>query len=166
MKSTKHVATLAVLTATALCLSWLENALGFNVGVPGLKIGYANIVCLFALYRYGGKDALAVSLMRVLLVALLFGSAYSAIYSTVGALSSLAVMCALKKTKLFGVCGVSIAAACTHNIAQLATAAVLGGTAYVFSYAPTLIIGGTVFGAAVGAVCAIMLKRIPKSRNF
>ncbi len=165
MRHTKHIARLALLTAIALTLAWLENALGFNVGVPGLKIGYANIVCLFALYRYGVKDALTVSLARVLLAAFMFGNAFSAIYSIAGALASFAVMYLLKRTKLFGTVGVSIAAACTHNMAQLATAAILGGTAYVFSYAPTLIIGGTAFGAVVGVICGILLDRIPKNEK-
>ena len=163
MTGIKRLSRIAMLVAVAMTLAWLESALGFDVGVPGLKIGYANAVCLFTLYRYGTSDAFAVNISRVVLMALLFGNAFSVLYSISGALCSFGVMWLLKKTKLFGICGVSIAAACTHNMAQLATAAVVGGTAYVFSYAPPLLIGGTVFGAVVGAVCAIILKRIPEN---
>ena len=70
---TKKLTTLALLTTAAMILSYVESLLP-SVGVPGVKLGLANIAVIFALYRLGGKSALAVSLVRVFMVTMLFGS--------------------------------------------------------------------------------------------
>ncbi len=161
-KHSKTVARTALLVALALLLSYLESLLNFNVGIPGVKVGFTNIVVLFAMYRFGYTQAFVINMCRVALVALLFGNAFSAIYAVSGALISFAAMAALKKTKVFGHVGVSTVGAVMHNIGQLCAAAVLGGTAYVFSYAPMLVATGTIFGAVTGVICSICLAKIPK----
>ncbi len=165
-KHSETVARTAVLIALALLLSYIESLLSFNVGVPGVKVGFTNIVCLFVMYRFGSVEALVVNVARVLLMALLFGNALSAIYALSGAVLAFVTMVLLKKSKLFGVVGVSAAGAVMHNMGQLAAAALLGGTAYVLSYAPVLVAAGTVFGGITGVICAVCLKKIPEKNSF
>ncbi len=155
-------ARLSVMLVLALIMSYVENAVGFNVGVPGVKIGFANVVVLFALYRFGVSCAFGVNICRILLSALLFGNVFSLMYSLAGGLLSFALMVGVKRTGWFGITGVSVIGAVCHNIAQLCAAAMVMGSGYVFSYAPVLIIAGTVFGAITGAVCHILVKKIPE----
>ncbi|MBE6677367.1 MAG: Gx transporter family protein [Ruminococcaceae bacterium] len=161
--SASTVARLSVLLCLALIMSYVEHIAAFDVGVPGVKVGFANIAVLFVLYRMGWKYALGINLCRVFLSALLFGNITSLIYGGCGALCSFALMYLLYGKNLFGVMGVSVAGAVCHNMAQLCAAAALMGSAYVFSYAPVLLIAGTVFGAVTGLICAVMLKKIPKN---
>ena len=81
----KKIARWGLLTAAAMALSWLESMLPAFGMVPGMKLGLANIVTLFALYRMSLRDAAGISLARVLLTAASFGNAYSFAYSLAGA---------------------------------------------------------------------------------
>ena len=94
MKNTKRLVLLAMLTAVAMILSYVESLLP-SVGIPGVKMGLANIAVIFALFRFGWKEAAALSLVRVVLVSLLFGSVGAMLYSLAGAVLSLAVMALL-----------------------------------------------------------------------
>lgn len=146
--------------ATAMILSYVETLIPFNIGIPGIKAGLPNVVVLFVLYKYGIGYAAAVSLLRVALAGILFGSAPSFIYSLSGALISLGVMFLLKKTDLFSSRGVSVAGGISHNIAQVCAAAVLMNTADILYYLPALVIGGTVSGALIGIAGSILIKKI------
>ena len=105
MKASK-VAQYGLLTALALVLSYLESLVP-PLGVPGVKLGLPNLAVVFALYRLGFKDACAISLVRVVLVALLFGNGAALAYSIAGAALSLALMGLLKRTGKFSSVGVS-----------------------------------------------------------
>ncbi len=82
---TKSVALTGLLIALALVLSYLESLVPLSFAIPGIKLGLPNLVIVFALYRLRPTVAAAISLLRVLLVALLFGSALSLAYSAAGA---------------------------------------------------------------------------------
>ncbi len=161
-KGAAKTARLAVMLCLALLMGYIEHIIAFDTGIPGVKAGFANIVVLFALYRYGTGEAFAVNLCRILLSGLLFGNAVSVIYGLCGGVCSFAIMWLLKRTELFGTVGVSVGGAAVHNLAQLGAAAVLGGSFMVFSYAPVLLVAGTVFGVLTGGLCALLLKKIPK----
>ena len=88
----KNLARYALLVALAMALSWLESMIPLPGLLPGMKVGLANLVVVFALYRMSPRDAASISLVRVLLASAAFGSAYSFAYSLVGAALSLAVM--------------------------------------------------------------------------
>ena len=105
----KRIARYALLVSLAMVLSWLESLIVFPGLLPGMKVGLTNLVVVFALYRTSLRDAAAVSLVRVALVSLTFGNAYSFAYSLAGAVLSLAVMAGLKKLNRFSILGVSIA---------------------------------------------------------
>lgn len=156
----KHVARYALLVALAMVLSWLESLIPASTLAPGMKLGLTNLVVIFALYRLSLRDAAAISLVRVLLVSLTFGNAYSFAYSLAGAALSLAVMAPLKQSGRFSVLGVSVAGGVCHNLAQVAVAMAVLGTARLAYYLPPLLLAGTAAGAAIGAAGAVLVKRV------
>lgn len=155
----KSAARYALLTALAMVLSWLESMLPLPAAAPGMKLGLTNLVVLFALYRMGPCPAAAISLVRVLLVSMTFGNAYSFAYSLAGAAVSLAVMLALKRTGRFSILGVSIAGGVGHNLGQILVAAAVLGDAVIW-YLPVLLVSGVAAGAAIGVVGGIVTERI------
>lgn len=159
----RTITTLALCTALALVLSYLESLLPAP-GVPGVKLGLANLAVLFALYRLGFKEAAAVSLLRVLLVSLLFGHILSFWYSLAGAALSLAGMALAKRCGCFGVTAVSVTGGVLHNAGQLLAARLLLGET-VLAYLPWLIASGTVTGAAIGLAGGLLLRRVEKIRR-
>ena len=104
---TGNVATIALLAALALIFSYVEAIIPYNPGVPGIKLGIADIVALVALYRLSAKHAAAVNVIRILIAGLLFNGVFGALYSLGGAALSLLGMVALKKTDKFSIAGVS-----------------------------------------------------------
>jgi len=162
MKPSK-VAQYGLLTALALVLSYLESLLP-PLGVPGVKLGLPNLAVVFALYRLGLRDACAISLVRVVLVALLFGNGAALAYSLAGAVLSLAVMGLLRKTGKFSSVGVSVAGGVAHNAGQILVAMALLETARLAWYLPVLWVSGTVAGVLVGIVSGELVKRVPDSK--
>ena len=157
-EKTRSVALMGVCVALAMILSYVESFIPSPV--YGVKIGLPNIVTVYMLYRFGMIKASAVSALRVILTAILFGSVMSLAYSLAGAILSIAVMSALKRTNLFSRVGVSIAGGVSHNVAQLAVAVLITGVGAVAYYLPTLLIGGVVAGLVVGIAGATVIKRV------
>ena len=160
MKKTSRLTLLALLTATAMILSYLESLLP-SIAVPGVKMGLANIAVIFALYRLGFREALAVSLVRVAMVSTLFGSLGALLYSLAGACLSLIVMAVLKKLDLFSETGVSVAGGVGHNLGQVLMAMLLLDTARLIWYLPVLIVTGIAGGILTGLTAAMLIRRIP-----
>lgn len=156
----RRMARYALLVALAMALSWLESLLPIVPAAPGMKLGLANLVVIFALYRMSPGDAATISLIRVALVSITFGNAYSFAYSLAGAALSLAVMALLKRTGKFSVLGVSIAGGVCHNIGQILVAMAVLGTARLAWYLPVLLVSGMAAGVAVGAAGGILTKRV------
>lgn len=159
MKS-KKVALYGIFIALALVLSYLESLVPLSFAVPGIKMGLPNIVIVFALYSLGFWDAAVISLIRVLLVGILFGNVMSMAYSASGALLSLLLMLLLFRSRRFGVTGVSVAGAVAHNAGQILMAMLLLETAQIFFYLPVLCVTGTAAGICVGVISAVLIKRI------
>lgn len=155
----KHIARYALLVALAMVLSWLESLIIFPGLLPGMKVGLTNLVVIFALYRMSLRDAAVISLVRVVLVSLTFGNAYSFFYSLAGAVLSLAVMAVLKKSDRFSILGVSIAGGVCHNLGQLFVAMAVLGTVRLGWYLPWLLGGGVLAGAAVGTAAGLVVER-------
>lgn len=156
---TKNTALYGLLTALALVLSYLESLLPLSFAVPGVKLGLPNIAVLFALYRLGGKGACAISLVRVLLVSVLFGNMFSLAYSAAGAALSLLVMLLLRKSGKFGVTAVSVAGGVAHNIGQITVAVFVLETRGLMWYFPPLCVSGIAAGLLVGLASALLIKR-------
>lgn len=160
VKSAYKLTLTGVCVAAALILSYLESLVPLSVAVPGVRLGLANTVTLYVLYKLNWRYAGLVSLLRVLLASLLFGTALTFAYSIAGAAVSLIVMALLKKSGRFSAVGVSCAGGVAHNFGQIGMAVILTEVMQIAYYLPVLIISGTVTGLAVGAVGALLLNRI------
>lgn len=156
-KAVMRAAYAGVLAALAFGLGWLEMLLP-SIGVPGAKLGAANLAVLAALYLCSSAEAAFVSLVRIILSWLLFGSFTGFIYSLCGGALSLAVMIILKKTDRFSPVGVSAAGGAFHNIGQLLAAYIMMGRG-VLGYLPALLLFGTVFGTITGILAKLIIER-------
>lgn len=159
MKISKKTAFLGIFTALTLILSFAEALLPpVFTYAPGIKIGLPNIIIIFLLYRFGIKSAAAVSLVRIVITAMLFGSIVSLAYSIVGATLSLTIMWVLKHINAFSVPMVSIFGAIIHNLGQICVAILLIGTTSLIFYLPALLISGLISGVLVGVLAAYLIK--------
>ena len=161
-KKARAAAVFGLMIALAFTLSYLESLLPLNIGIPGVKLGLANLVVVVALYKLKPTEAFIIALIRIILAGLTFGNTYSLIYSLCGGLLSFAVMLACRRTKLSPV-GVSIIGGITHNAGQLAAAAILLGTPRIVYYMPVLLIAGTVTGLLIGIVANMIINRLKKA---
>lgn len=161
MKKTKRLVLLAMLTAVAMILSYVESLLP-SVGIPGVKTGLANIAVIFALFRFGWKEAAALSLVRVVLVSLLFGSVGAMLYSLAGAVLSLAVMALLRRIDRFSTVGISVAGGVAHNAGQILMAMLILQTKQLLGYLPVLAVSGIAGGVLTGLAAALLIRRIPE----
>ena len=149
-----------VFTALALILSYVETLIPINFGIPGAKLGLANLIIVIVLYKTDWKEALLLSVTRIVLVGFLFGNMFSILYSLAGGILSLAVQAVLKKQGSFSVAGVSIAGGVSHNIGQLIVAMIVVETYQVGYYLPVLLIAGVLTGLLIGVISGEVLKRI------
>lgn len=159
MKASK-LSLLALSVALAMILSFVESQVPSFVAVPGVKMGLANVVVVFALYRLGWKEALVISAIRVFLVGLMFGSGVSLLYSSAGAAVSFLAMAVLKKTGIFSHTAVSVAGGVMHNMGQITMASILMTTDILKYYAPFLVFSGTLSGIVIGLLAAVLVRRI------
>lgn len=158
------VAVFGVFTSLALILSYVELLIPINFGIPGMKLGLANLLVVILLYKGCPRDALLLSVIRILLSGLIFGNMFSIFYSLGGGLLSLAVMVFLKKTGQFTVAGISIGGGASHNVGQLLIAMFVVQTYQVGYYLPVLLIAGVITGAVIGILSAEVLKRTQSIR--
>ena len=147
-------------TLVALGLSYLEGLIPPLTSIPGIKLGLANLAVIFALYKFGVKSAFVVSLMRVFISFLLFGSVLSLAYSFSGALFSIMVMAIMKKSGKFSEIGVSVAGATAHNIAQILVAVLIFSVSEILYYLPVLMISAVISGIFIGITGAVAVRRI------
>lgn len=155
-----RITTFALTVSVAMLLSYIESRLPAFVAIPGIKVGLANIAVIFTLYKFGARAAATVSLIRVILIATLFGTPVSFIYSVTGAILSLAVMILLKKLTPLTEVAISVTGGVMHNIGQIAAASFMLSTNVVLYYLPFLLVSGTIAGVVVGIASAVLVKRI------
>ena len=148
--STKKITLSALMVALAMILSYIEALIPFSFGIPGIKLGLANLVVLAALYLFGPVQALLISVVRIFLISITFGSMAALLYSLAGGLLSFAVMLILSKVKGFSVIGVSVAGGVSHNLGQLIVAALVVENMNLFFYFPVLILAGVITGLLIG----------------
>ncbi len=161
--NTKKITVMGLGAAVAMILSYVEFLLPpVWSAVPGIKIGLANIIIVFLLYKLGVAEAAVVSFIRLCLSALLFGSVVTLAYSAAGAVLSLTVMALLKKIDKFSTVGVSISGAVFHNLGQILMAILLLGTKELGYYMIVLTATGILSGIFVGVSGALLVKHIKK----
>ncbi|MBP3877633.1 MAG: Gx transporter family protein [Lachnospiraceae bacterium] len=156
----KTVALCGMLTALAMLFSYVETLIPLNFGIPGIKLGLANLVVLTGLYYLKPQQVLAVSLARILLTGFLFGNGMSILYSLAGGLLSFLVMRLLMRTGEFSPAGVSIAGGVAHNAGQLIVAGLVVHTAKLVYYMPVLTVSGALTGFLMGLLSIRVLHAL------
>ena len=160
MNKTQRLARAALLTALALGLSWMERFIPLQllVPLPGIKLGLANLVTLFALYFLGGRMALAILCVRCLLGSLFGGGVTAFCFSITGGLLALAVMALARRLPLLSVYGVSILGAAAHHVGQILVAVALLHSGYVVAYLPFLLLVAIATGFLTGAISSALFR--------
>lgn len=150
--------------ALAFTFSYLESLIPFNFGIPGVKLGLANLVVVTALYTMKPAQAFSIAVIRIFLASLTFGNVYSLAYSLCGGILSFLVMLPAKKTKL-SVIGVSVLGGIFHNLGQITVAAFVMETIRIAYYFPVLLIAGLMTGLLIGIVARLIISRIEKIKE-
>ena len=159
MKSSK-IAQMGLMIALAFVLSYLESLLPIQLGIPGAKLGLANIVVLIAIVQFGEKEALFLTVARAVLSGLTFGSLYCMAYSLSGGVLSTVLMSFMHKVKKFSIIGISVAGGVTHNMGQLIIAMLVLKSLDLKYYSGFLTLCGILTGVLTGLVCKSVLKNI------
>lgn len=163
---TKRLALCGMMAALGLIFSYVEAMIPISVGIPGVKLGVANLVIIVALYVLGGRYAFSINVIRILVAGLLFNGAFGALYSLAGACVSFLVMSILKRTGWFSVVGVSMAGGVAHNVGQILVAAVIIENLKIFVYFPVLLASGMITGIVIGVVAYTVMNRLRILRDF
>ena len=161
MNKNRKLANMAMLVALAMIFSYVESLIPINFGIPGMKLGVANLVTVTGLYFLELPEVFLVVVMRILLTGFLFGNGMSIIYSLAGGILSLIVMGILKKIKGFSSVGISVGGGVAHNIGQLSIAVILMENTKMYYYAPVLLLTGTIAGVMIGVLSGVLVKKIP-----
>lgn len=162
--SVKHLAFLSISLAVALVLSYIESLIPLPIPLPGVKLGLANLITLLLIKDEKPYTVIALSLCRVGLSSLLFGSFLSFLYSLAGALISFIILMLLRNLcpgKITFI-GLSVCAACAHNIGQTAVACLILNSLSMLAYLPLLLLCAVVAGCAVGICANIIYPRLKK----
>ncbi len=158
----KSIAFLGICTALAMVFAYVEILIPpLFPAVPGIKMGLPNIIIVFLLYKKGPGTAAIVSLLRIILVSILFGNMMGFLYSLAGGTLSLLIMILLRKLRFLSTIGVSVAGAVMHNVGQILTAMLLLETVQLGYYMVVLAITGTISGVLIGLCGAMLIKRVP-----
>lgn len=157
----RKVASCGILVALAMIFSYVEVLIPISFGVPGLKLGVANLVVVAGLYFLKPREVLVITVIRILLMSWMFGNGMSLIYSLAGGLLSFMVMVLIKEKFGFGIIGVSIAGGVSHNVGQLLAAACVVQNTKILYYFPVLLIAGVITGALIGTLAGkIPIKKL------
>ena len=156
----RKVAYIGLFISLALIFSYVESLIPIHFGIPGAKLGLANLIVVVALYKFGIQEAYVLSVFRVVVSGFIFGNMFGILYSLAGGVLSLTAMILLKRSKLFSVYGVSIAGGVFHNLGQLIVAGIVLESANVFYYLPALLLTGCVTGFVIGFLSNELIKRL------
>lgn len=155
-----------VFLALALVCSYVESLIPISFGIPGVKLGLTNIVVILMLYTIGAKDAILISVLRIILAGFMFGNAFSIIYSLTGGILSFVVMLLLKNTGKLKILSISTAGGISHNVGQLIVAALVVENYNILFYVPVLIIAGIITGFLIGLLAGEIVLRIGNRFKF
>ena len=149
-----------VLVAGAVVIGYLESLIP-SIGIPGVKLGLANIVILITLFELGYKEAIFVNILRVVLVSLITGTILSMgfLMSLTGAVLSLGIMILFHLlVKKFSIIGISVIGAVFHVIGQIIIAMIFLETPYVLYYLPIIGVTAIITGVLVGLGANLVIK--------
>lgn len=163
-KKGRNIALFGMMVALAFTFSYLESLIPFNFGIPGVKLGLANLVVVVALYTMKPSEAFFIAITRIFLAGLTFGNVYSLAYSICGGVLSYIVMLFAKKTKL-SIVGVSMLGGICHNIGQIIVAAIIMKTVRIAYYLPVLLVAGLLTGLLLGVISKLITDRVKKIKK-
>lgn len=158
---TKRLTRMALLTAAALILFVVEAQLPAPIPVPGVKLGLANIVTVYAMFRLGPKDTLLILLCRVVLGSIFAGQFMTLFYSLAGGLLCWLVMLALRRIvteRQIWAC--SVMGAIAHNAGQIGVAVAVTQTPGLLIYFPVLLLSGIAAGTLTGVCAQLVYLRL------
>lgn len=165
----KKLALNSILISLAVVLSYIERFIPLDliIPVPGIKLGLANIVTMFALFFMGLTSAVAVTVLRCILASFLFGGMSSLLYSLAGAFMALMVMTVLKTgyNKVFSILGISMGGATAHNTGQILVASLMMRNAAIFAYLPVLLMTGLVTGLLTAIIAVNLFSIVEKNKS-
>lgn len=156
----RRIAYLGLFIALAFVFSYIEFLIPVNIGIPGAKLGLANLVVIVAMYTLGERDAFILSMIRILLVGFTFANMAMMLYSFAGGIASYAAMVIAKKSKLLSITGVSVTGGVFHNVGQIIVAMLVLDTASLIYYLPVLLLAGVLSGVAIGILGALAVRRL------
>jgi heptaprenyl diphosphate synthase len=159
MKVSKLVE-LSLLATIALTIFIIELRIPNPIPIPGIKLGLANIVAIYAVYRYRPKEVFMLVLTRTILGAFFSGQIISLAYSLAGGLLCLVGVMLLRwiiPEKNIWIC--SILGAVLHNIGQIVVAILITGTLAIIAYLPLLIVSGCIAGTFTGLCAQLIINR-------
>jgi heptaprenyl diphosphate synthase len=168
MDRKKKDAVIIILICNAILISLLESIIPIPIPVPGVKLGLANIITIIAIVFLDFKDVLIIVILRCIVVAILIKGITVLPFSLAGALLSAVIMWLLYKKlfRLFSIRGISIIGAMTHNIAQLAVAALILRENIIWYYLPILLISAAITGFITGVISELTIREIDKKGIF
>lgn len=159
----KKITQLSMLLALSVVLNIIENLLPvFGGQIPGMKLGIANVVVLFTLYVYSFKDALNLTVLRVILVGILLSGLFSPtfFFSLSGALFSIIMMQLFLKTTKLSIVGISIIGSISHSIGQTLMAIVILNTTNIIYYLPWLLLAAIPSGVIIATITKHMINKL------
>ncbi len=159
------IARFGLLTAVALVLGYIESLIPLVPGIPGIKLGIANTVLLYAVYMMRAPHAVMLMIAKVLLSGFLFAGVSGMIYSLAGGILSVAVMLLSKRIKGVSVVGVSVLGACAHNTGQLAVAGAVVGTRAMLSFLPVLLLSALAAGIVTGVAAKYVFSGVEREKR-
>ncbi len=159
----KKLTTMAMLTAISLIVFLIEAQIPLPFAIPGVKLGIANVITIFALYLFGWKEAGAILLVRIFLGNIVVGNVMALLYSLTGGILCWAVMSLLRPfVQRKHIWMLSILGALAHNVGQLTVAVWVSGTISLAWYAPVLLLAGIVTGFFTGQCAQAVLNHMDK----
>ena len=161
--ATQRLTRCAVLTALAVALAMADSLIPVTLlfPLPGLRLGLANLVTVFALCRLSGREALLILVARCILSAVGSGNLTALLFSLSGGLLALLVMRLLLSVPALSLLGVSIGGAAAHNVGQIAAAVPYLGSPAPLLYLPPLLGCALVTGTVIGLAALLLVHRVP-----
>ncbi|MGM9564489.1 Gx transporter family protein [Evtepia sp.] len=162
----KKLTYMAMLTAISMIVFLIEAQIPLPFAIPGVKLGIANVITLYAIWTLGWKEAGAILIIRIFLGNVIAGNVMAMAYSLAGGLLCWVIMSLLKPImKRSQIWIMSILGAIGHNAGQLAVAIAISGTAAMAWYAPVLLVAGVITGAFTGYLTQILLSHMDKLKT-
>lgn len=153
---------MGLLLAFALILSYIETLIPFQFGIPGMKLGLANLAVILTLYLIGHKEAFLLTVVKAVLCGFLFGNMTMIIYSLAGALASFFSMALMVRSGRFHLPVVSATGGVMHNMGQIAVACVIVSAYGILYYVPVLILAGLLTGILIGVTASLVMPYIKR----